>query len=94
VLKSDEKCVDCSQELCVTGHANKVLLERFSVQPSIVHLALKPYIGLSLKNVMEGDETSMKHGKLFCLSPGDALRYLGVEVIRIFTVREGETRLC
>ena len=43
---------------------------------------------------MEGDETSMKHGKLFCLSPGDALRYLGAEVTRIFMVREGETRLC
>jgi len=58
----------------VTVHANKVLLERFSVQPSIVHLALKPYTGLSLKNVMEGDETSMKHGTLVCLSPGNALR--------------------
>jgi len=42
---------------------------------------------------MEGDETSMKHGKLFRFSPGDALRYLGAEVMRIFMVREGETRL-
>jgi hypothetical protein len=78
----------------VTGHANKVLLERFSVPPSIVHLALKPYIGLSLENVMEGDETSVKHGKLYCLSPQDALRYLGAEVMRNFMVGEGETRLC
>jgi hypothetical protein len=78
----------------VTGHANKVLLGRFSVQPSIVHLALKPYIGLSLKNVMVGDETSVKHGKLFCLSPQDALRYLDAEVMRNFMVGEGETRLC